>query len=455
MPYNRSDSNFATRKKEIIKEKTMDKRLLTITAAALLSGASMTAAAQEKSEESIRNHSLYKSLLDVEAYNYAAAPFQELFTKDPKYSKQMYIDGVKIYKGLYAQAADAKAANAYADTIKAIYMQRIQYFGDSANVLGRCGIDIMKLRKSDNGYMEAFDLLDQSVTLYKGDPEISVASSYLQLATSLAAAKKITVSKYCQSTMPVLNALYTNIASGKKDATYAKNAESVFNAVKNGSAKLNQKLLVSTVDSLTTQSDIDNNAAILCKVLQCLNCDNSDSYAKASEIMYQNNPTAEAASAIARFYKRSQKWDKAAQYYQEAAQKTTDDLQKSDYLYETASAFGMLHKYYEAVSFAKKSAELNASNGKPLLLIAAIYGANAPSLASDAFERGKIYWVAADYAAKAKRADYNLKNEAESLINKYAHQFPSKEEAFMHSVQGGQQIEVEILKFKESTSARF
>lgn len=426
-----------------------------IVAALLLAAGANTISAQEKNEESIRNHSLYKSLLDVEAYSYAAAPFQELFAKDPKYSKQMYIDGVKIYKGLYAQAKDANAANAYTDTIKAIYMQRIQYFGDSANVLGRCGIDIMKLRKSDNGYKEAFELLDQSITLYKNDPEISVASSYLQLAASLAAAKKITVAKYCSCTMPVLNALYTNIASGNKDNNYNKNAESVFTAVKNGSAKLNQKLLVHAVDSLTTQNEIDNNAEILCKVLQCINCDNSDSYAKASEIMYQNNPTSEAASAIARYYKRSQKWDKAAEYYQEAAQKTTDNIQKSEYLYETASAFGMLHKYYDAVSFAKKSADLNAEYGKPLLLIAAIYGANAPSLASDAFDRGKIYWVAADYAAKAKRADYNLKAEAEGLINKYAHQFPSKEEAFMHSIQGGQQIEVEILKFKESTSARF
>ena len=117
-------------------------------------------------------------------------------------------------------------------------MQRIQYYVDSANVLGRCGIYIMKLRKSDNGYKEAFELLDQSITLYKNDPEISVASSYLQLAASLAAAKKITVAKYCSCTMPVLNALYTNIASGNKDNNYNKNAESVFTAVKNGSAKL-------------------------------------------------------------------------------------------------------------------------------------------------------------------------------------------------------------------------
>lgn len=424
-------------------------------ATALLLAAGANVSAQEKSAESIRNHSLYKSLLDVEAYSYAAAPFQELFTKDPKYSKQMYIDGVKIYKGLYNAATDDKARNAYTDTIKTIYLQRIQYFGDSANVYGRCGMDIMKLRKADTAYLEAFHLLDLSVKLYNGDPDLSVVSTYLQLASSLASAKKIDMDKFYHSSVPVLNIMYKNIAAGSKDAAYTKNAETIFAAIKKSSEKLNSKQLAETVDRLTPETDIEANADIICKTLATLNCDNSDTYARASEIMYKANPTAEAAAAIARYYKKNQDYEKTAQYFKEAAEKETDNIRQSDYYYELASANSMRKRYSEAVMYAKKSAELNTASGKAFLLIAAIYGANAPTLASDVFERGKIYWVAADYALKAKRADYNLKDEAESLINKYAHQFPSKEEAFMHSVQGGSTIEVEVLKNKESTVARF
>jgi len=433
----------------------MNKKRLSAIIMALLIACVQTVSAQEKNEESIRNHSLYKSLLDVEAYSYAAEPFKVLFTKYPAYNKSMYIDGVKIYKGLYAQAKDAAAANAYTDTIKAIYMQRIQYFGDSANVYGRCGLDIMKLRKSDTAYLEAFNLMDIAVRLSQNDPDLSVASAYLQLAANLATTKKIDLTKFCNASIPTLKALYANVLSGNKDNSYVKNAESIFSAVKSGSAKLNQKLLAQTVDSIITQNDIDNYPEILCKTLQCINCDNSDTYAKASEIMYTQNPSAESAAAIARYYKKKQDWEKTAAYFQEAASKEENEIKKSDYYYELASANSMRHRYAEAVSYAKKAAELNPSSGKSFLLISAIYGANATSFASDAFERGKIYWVAADYAAKAKRADYNLKDEAESLINKYAHLFPSKEEAFMHSIQGGQQVEVEILKNKETTSARF
>ena len=433
----------------------MHKKTIAILAASMIAAASTFASAQAKSEESIRNHSLYKSLLDVEAYNYAAAPFQELFSKDPSYSKQMYIDGVKIYKGLYSKATDDITRNAYTDTIKTIYIQRIQYFGDSANVYGRCGMDIMKLRKADTAYMEAFNLLDLSLKLSKGNPDLSVVSTYLQLATSLATSKKIDMDRFYNSSIPVLNTMYTNIAQGSKDAAYTKNAETIFAAVKKSSEKLNAKLLAETVDRLTPESDIEANADILCKTLTTLNCDNSDTYARASEKMYAANPTAESAAAIARYYKKKQDYEKTAQYFKEAAEKETDNIRQSDYYYELASASSMRKRYSEAVSYAKKATDLNSNSGKSFLLIAAIYGANAPSFASDVFERGKIYWVSADYALKAKKADYNLKDEAESLINKYAHQFPSKEEAFMHSVQGGSAVDVEILKYKESTYARF
>ena len=432
----------------------MDRKIITA-AVLMITCVANNAVSQEKNEECIRNHSLYKSLMDVEAYTYAEEPFKVLFYNYPEYSKQMYIDGVKIYKGLYANATNNELANAYTDTIKAIYMQRIQYFGDSANVYGRCGLDIMKLRKSDTAYIEAFNLLDKSVKLSNYNPDLSVASAYMQLATNLTVAKKIDIERFYYSAVPLLNMLYTNVLSGSKDATYNKNTEGIFTSVKNSSAKINAKQLAETVDKLTPQTEIDTHADIVCKTLATLNCDNSDTYAKASEKIYAEKPTAEAAAAIARYYKKKQDWEKTSQYFKEAADKETDNIKQAEYYYELASSSSQRKRYAEAVSYAKKSAELNQSSGKPYLLIAAIYGANAPTLANDAFERGKIYWVAADYALKAKRADYNLKDEAESLINKYAHQFPSKEEAFMHSIQGGQQVEVEILKNKESTSARF
>ena len=95
----------------------MDRKIITA-AVLMLTLTANNAVSQEKKEESIRNHSLYKSLMDVEAYTYAEEPFKELFYNDPSYSKQMYIDGVKIYKGLYAKATTPEMANGYTDTIE-------------------------------------------------------------------------------------------------------------------------------------------------------------------------------------------------------------------------------------------------------------------------------------------------------------------------------------------------
>lgn len=79
---------------------------------------------------------------------------------------------------------------------------------------------------------------------------------------------------------------------------------------------------------------------------------------------------------------------------------------------------------------------------------------NANNFGDDDFAHRTVYWVAADYAKKAKSADMNLTEESNTLISKCKQQFPSKEEAFMHSVNAGDSIEVKCFD-TETTTARF
>ncbi|MCQ2974061.1 MAG: hypothetical protein MJ211_04550 [Bacteroidales bacterium] len=399
------------------------------------------------------NYSLYKSLLDVEAYNYAREPFKIIFSKYPEKSKNVYLDGVKLYKGFISKTSNTDTINAYVDTLKTIYFQRMQYFGDSANVLGRCGIDIMKLRKSDSAYFEAYNLLNQSIKLYNFNPDLSIASTYIQLATSLVIAKQISYEDYYNNAIKTL--MNISKESFNQDQKYSENVSTIIQSVNKKTQKLDKTELAKLFDNNIEVNDNENENKAIYNVLECLNCDNCETYAKVSEKMYALNPTAQAASAIAKYFKNNKNFDKAAEYYKEAIDKETENIQKSEHYYNLATVNCSRKQYQSAISQLKKSIELNSENGKSFILISTIYGNVATSNIADEFERSKIYWVAADYAAKAKRVDNTLKDEAEKLINTFAHKFTTSSEAFMHSVKGGDSVPVTIWGFDEVTTARF
>ncbi len=93
------------------------------------------------------------------------------------------------------------------------------------------------------------------------------------------------------------------------------------------------------------------------------------------------------------------------------------------------------------------------AGGLGYLTIASIYLNYASLFGLDAFETSKVYWVAADYALKA-RNNPQLVEKADKIIAECKARFPRKNEAFMHSVKPGDRVEVKLFG-TEYTIARF
>lgn len=74
-----------------------------------------------------KEYSMYKEFVNVEAYSEARESFWKVFKNCPQFSKNIYIDGVKIYHNLMKKVGEENdaLANAYVDTHGMIYMQRI------------------------------------------------------------------------------------------------------------------------------------------------------------------------------------------------------------------------------------------------------------------------------------------------------------------------------------------
>lgn len=401
-------------------------------------------------------YSMYKEFVNVEAYSEARDSYWKVFKNCPSFSKNVYIDGVKIYHNLMKNVGDENdaLANAYVDTLGMIYMQRIKNYGEDANVLSRYGLDVMKYRRSDTAKLEGYHIIGRAIAVNPDDPDIAATTSYMQTACNLLAKGQIDNQQFFNDIAPLIMTSYRLRPS--KSEKYGENIDLMLSAVKrvaaqNASSKPSFDEMF--VKAYRLPENI-NEVSALTNTMNVFNADGNDLYAQCAERLYKQNPTAEAAASIARYNRKKKNFDVAAKYYAEAVSMEQDPAKQSDYLYESATVANNLNKAREAVSLAKKSIAANSKNGAPMLLIAAIYMVNANSFGDDDFAHRTVYWVAADYAARAKSADMNLTEESNTLTAKCKQQFPKKEEAFMHSVKPGDAVTVKCFD-NETTTARF
>lgn len=404
-------------------------------------------------DECAKKYSMYKEFVNIESYSNALPMYREVFNNCKKFSKSIYNDGIKIYKGMMAKTSDQNTINAYLDTLKIIYMQRIENYGEESYVLGRYAADILKYKKSPEVYSEAYQVLKKSVETSDGNPDLTVVSQFLQVSTLLYSKNKIDANQLFDDVMP----LYTTVLLKSKtaDEKYATSVEKIstnlkknFSGLKNYQETFYNQLNAKSVPQENQEAEIWVNA------IKDVDCEACDYYVKISEKLYSDNPTATAAAAIARYYRKTRQWEKAAEFYAQAIEKETDNINKADYYYEYATVENFRKKFQSAVSKAKKAVELNPKFGAAYMVIAAIYGGNANSFGDDDFSHRKVYWVAADYLLRAKNADPTLTSDANSLLAKYSAHFPNKEDAFMHSVKPGDVVTVNCYD-TETTTARF
>lgn len=73
-------------------------------------------------------------------------------------------------------------------------------------------------------------------------------------------------------------------------------------------------------------------------ILKLMKCNESEVYFKASEYMYQIDPTADAAVGVAYMYYKKGDYDNAVKYFDEALAKETDNDKKAEMAYATAAA---------------------------------------------------------------------------------------------------------------------
>lgn len=399
-------------------------------------------------DEYIRNASLYDQFLRQKDYKSAVGHWRVVFNKFPKSSKNIYLHGVKIYRGLLDEAKSEKVKRLYLDSVMMVYDQRIKYFEEKGKVLGKefyTYSDITKgLERTEEEKLtmlkKAFEIGGESIKLLGSKTEGRNFVLYFRDAAILYRADAIGKDKVLEI-YDYLVGLLDKAISEQTDAEKI----TAYKNIKISIDDLFQKTGAADCESLVRIytpkfASISNDAEALKKMLRLLDrqrCDDSELYVKGSEQLYNIEPSAEAAYNMAKMFYTNDDKVKASDYYEKAINAETDATMKSRYIYEKALILLQEKKFQKSREYARKAIKLNKKNGKAYELIGLIYVQASRSFSKDPFECSTLFWLAVDYFKKAKAADPSLAAACNAKIKQYKPYFPKKEDAFMLGLTDG------------------
>ena len=411
----------------------------------------------EGSIRCLRNISLYREYARQKLYKDALPFWKMAFKECPKATKNIYIDGVKIYKYYIDKEKDENVKSSLIDTLMLIYDQRIEYFNDRCNVRGRQGVDLLRFRRyEDIEYIEqAYNYLMESMDLCKNKTSDAVLATLISASISLCHYEKILGEQVLKDYLRSIDILNNKLKKDSGNIAIKKLKEDL---TENFTSKpvCGCEVLIPVFSKRLEKNPQDiENLKTITTVMKKSNCTDSDLFFKASKSLHESLPSAESAENIAVMAFIKDKYYEAIKYYNQAIRLENDSLKKAVYYLGLAKSNYKLKNPQRAKNYALKAINLNKKWGEPYLLIGQLYAESKDDLATAEECLPKAaYWVAVDKFIEAKKIDPNVESEANKLISTYSVYFPSIEDAFFCGINEGDTYKIGSW-INETTVARF
>jgi len=410
--------------------------------------------------------SLYTEFYKQKDYNSALPYWKELYNKYPKCTPNLYIHGAKMFEYQLANAKTDAEKDKILDDYMKLYDKRIKNFGNEGYVLGRKGTTWLKYKLLEGNLegdeqVEAlksgYEWINQSVDEQGNKSELPVLVLLMQTSKALfklgALPKETVVINYEKC-----NSILKYNLENETDAEKLGKVNKVQVAIEDIFGKSGAADCEALVSIFTPQfeENIENVEFVknMLRKLRRAKCDDSNLYERATEILYELEPSAEAAFNMAHRYLKLNDLEKAKGYYKQAIEQETDQDLLSNYYYEYAYfIFAKESALKEARAYAKKALAINPKYCEANMLIGDIYVAASKNFDGTNLEKSAVFWVAVDYFSKARRGE-NCTIDAGKKVSTYKKYFPNKEESFMNDLIEGNNYKVEGW-INETTKVRF
>jgi tetratricopeptide (TPR) repeat protein len=396
-------------------------------------------ATQEKCGYELSNMAEF---MKINLTGYALNPWRYVYANCPGSSKNIYISGVKIFKDLYDNASDESLKEKYYDTIMMLYDKRIEYFGEESYVLGRKGMDIIRMKEQD--FEKAYYAFKKSAQAGKSETDLNVLSGLMQTGAVMFKAKKIGDFEFLKNYMDVSTIIKEKELQGErlsKTKRVSSLADKIIEEASFSDCNVIEKLFSEEIEKDAENKVVLSRAADLLNKFDCIN---SEFYLEVNKTLFHLTSESAHAYEVAKYYLRQEEYAKSAEYYLYAINNEEVIDQKTNYLYQLALIYyTKLESYKDASVLLKEAIKLKPNWGEPYLLLASVYVKGIRDCEADGFELKAINWLAVDYCRKAKVLDPSVSEKADELIDQYSKSYPSVEDSFFRSLQKGDLYTVE------------
>lgn len=386
------------------------------------------------------------------AIDHAIKYWHYVFESCPRASENIYVDGVKMVKFFIKNAKDDAEKESLIDSLMLVYDNRIKYFPNKyktgkpqvGRILGRKGVDLYKLRPS--AYLEAYEILKQSLELDKQNTSGPVYVYYFRCVTKMAMKGDTDTTAVVDAYDLIGGYVESNIKKYREKGNEKKENEyiNIMGNIENTFEPFAQcpdlvRIYQQKYDA--APEDVE----LLKKIVGLLDkkkCVEDPLYFEATVSLYAADPTPASAYRIGKMYLIQKRYKEAIPYMEAATE--MDDIDKVDDAYIfLAQAYRSLENFPRAKYMALKAAETNPDWGEPFMFIGDLYAHSAKSCGNDDLTRKVAYWAAVDKYAKAKRVDPDLAAVANKRIKIYRAYFPPTELLFFHNLIEGEKYTVE------------
>ncbi len=409
----------------------------------------------EDSIRCIKSLSLYRENVKNQAFDYALNDWKTVFDECPKASKNVYIDGAKIYQYLLDKEKNPERIITLCDTLMLIYDRRIEHYGQKGNVRGRQGADLLKYRRNDGVEFvkQGYEYLQESMKLSGAKTSKAVLPTLLSASITLYNQGETEANQVIEDYMAVSKIIEGMIAKKPNDKRL-QDLKSTLDAnfVNEGPGECETLIEYFTEEHKTKKADIEF-LKMLTVLLRQRDCTESDLFYIAAKDLHILQPSAGSAINIAILARNKGKHKEAIDYYKQAIELEEDVDKTADYYLEIAMAYQKLDNKISSREAALKAASIRPNFGKPYIIIGQLYGTSISDCGSIKLPKA-IYWLAIDMFKKAKSIDPSLEEVANKSIANYSQHFPNKEDAFFLGINEGDTYKVECW-INASTIARF
>jgi tetratricopeptide (TPR) repeat protein len=372
----------------------------------------------------------------INLISYAIGPWRYVYANCPGSSKNIYISGVKIFKDLYENTPDENLKENYYDTIMMLYDKRIEYFGEESYVLGRKGMDIIRMKEQD--FEKAYIAFKKSVETGRSETDLNVLSGLMQTGAVMFKAKKIEDFEFLKNYMDVSTIIKEKEQKGEHLSRTKRVSSIADNIIQE--AAFTDCHVIEKLFSAEIEKDAENKV-LLSRAADLLNkfgCINNEFYLEINKTLYNLTSESTFAYEVAKYYLRQEKFEQSAEYYLYAIDKEEDVDEKANFQYQLALIeYSKLESYNEASVLLKDAINLKPNWGEPYLLLASVFLKGIKDCEVDGFEIKAVNWLAVDYCRKAKVLDPSISEKADELINQYIKSYPTVEDSFFRSLQKG------------------